>query len=116
MNNRQQRINAEMQRAVQTVITGKVKDPRVSGMISVTRAEVTSDLKHAKIYVSVFQEESSRGEVVEALDKCKNFIRHELMSEIDLRIMPDLKFILDDSVDSSIRISNLLNQLNKKKD
>lgn len=115
MHNRQERINAEMARAAQNVIA-QLKDPRICGIVSVLRAEVTPDLKYAKLFVSVFDsEESRRKTTFDTLVSCRNFIRRSLKGEIDLRVMPEIKFVLDDSLDESDRINEIINRLHREK-
>lgn len=116
MNNRGQRINSEMARAVQSII-GTLKDPRIKGIVSVQKAEVTNDLKHAKIYLSVFsQSQEEKKMTFDRIEASRNFIRRELMGEIDLRAMPELHFVLDASLENSIKINEILKSIHEQEE
>lgn len=109
-NYRRGRINDEMQRAVAEIIRD-VKDPRVSGaFISVTGAEVTPDLKYAKIYFSVLGVSDTEGkkEIAKGLKSSAGFIRRQIAQKLNLRITPELTFVEDTSIKYGAHISELL--------
>ena len=106
---RGQRINEEVLRAVSEILP-TVKDPRVTGMISVLRADVTNDLKYAKIYLSALDEQDKK-EVMRGLNSSKGYIRHELGRKVQLRQLPELTFILDDSIAEGSRILDIMDKL-----
>ena len=110
-NYRRGRINDEMQKAVAEIIRD-VKDPRVSGkFISVTGAEVTPDLKFAKIYFSALGVSDAEGkkEIAKGLKSSAGFIRRQIAQKLNLRITPELSFIEDTSIKYGAHISELLN-------
>ena len=110
-NYRRGRINDEMQRAVAEIIRD-VKDPRVSGaFISVTGAEVTPDLKYAKIYYSALGVTDTEGkkEIAKGLKSSASFIRRQIAQRLNLRITPELTFVEDTSIKYGAHISELLN-------
>ena len=110
-NYRRGRINDEMQKAVAEIIRD-VKDPRVSGkFISVTGAEVTPDLKFAKIYFSALGVSDTEGkkEIAKGLKSSAGFIRRQIAQKLNLRITPELSFIEDTSIKYGAHISELLN-------
>jgi len=110
-NYRRGRINDEMQRAVAEIIRD-VKDPRVSSaFISVTGAEVTPDLKYAKIYYSLLGVNDTEGkkEIAKGLKSSAGFIRRQIASKLNLRITPELSFVEDTSIKYGAHISELLN-------
>ena len=110
-NYRRGRINDEMQKAVAEIIRD-VKDPRVSGrFISVTGAEVTPDLKFAKIYFSALgvSDAESKKEIAKGLKSSIGFIRRQIAQKLNLRITPELSFIEDTSIKYGAHISELLN-------
>ena len=110
-NYRRGRINDEMQRAVAEIIRD-VKDPRVSGaFISVTGAEVTPDLKYAKIYYSALGVTDTEGkkEIAKGLKSSAGFIRRQIAQRLNLRITPELTFVEDTSIKYGAHISELLN-------
>lgn len=111
MNYRLERINSEMLKSISDIITNRIKDPRVTGIISVVSVDVSKDLKYAKVYVSVFGEDGNS--VVDALKKCSGFIRKELAHDFkDLKTIPQLAFLLDTSEQYSQKINNILKDLN----
>ena len=105
-NNRIGRINEEIQRELAALIP-MVKDPRVTGMISVTAAETTHDLKYAKIYVSVL-DKSNCDQVLKGLKSAAGWLRRELGRSLNLRSTPELSFVLDDSIDKGAHILDML--------
>ena len=110
-NYRRGRINDEMQRAMAEILRG-VKDPRVSeAFISVTGAEVTPDLKFAKIYYSAIglKSEADKKEIAQGLKSSTGYIRRQVAQRLNLRITPELTFIEDTSITYGAHIAELLN-------
>lgn len=93
-----ERINAEMQRELSRILREEVKDPRIPVMISVTSAEVAPDLKTCKAYISVLGDEETVEETKAALKSAAGFIRHEIAVNLNLRLTPEIKFIMDNSI------------------
>ena len=104
--NRIGRINEEIQRELSTLIRS-VKDPRVTGMISVTAVNTTPDLKFAKIYISVL-DKSDCTQVLKGLKSASGWLRRELGHSLNLRYTPELTFVRDDSIDQGAHILDLL--------
>ena len=104
--NRIGRINEEIQRELAALIP-TVKDPRVSGMISVTAVETTPDLKYAKVYVSAL-DKSAEEQVLKGLKSASGWLRRELGRALGLRNTPELSFVRDDSIDKGARILEML--------
>ena len=104
--NRIGRINEEIQRELSTLIRS-VKDPRVTGMISVTAVDTTPDLKYAKIYISVL-DKSDCTQVLKGLKSASGWLRRELGHSLNLRYTPELTFVRDDSIDQGAHILDLL--------
>lgn len=111
--NRIDRISEEVKRVVSSVIMNGLKDPRVSTMTSVTNVEVTKDLRYANIYVSVLGDKKAGEDTIKGLESAKGFIRKEIGSKVNLRITPEPLFFLDTSIEYSIKISKMLNDLKK---
>ena len=109
--NRIGRINEEIQRELSALIPA-VKDPRVSGMISVTAVETTPDLRYAKAYISVLDKER----VLKGLRSASGWLRRELGSALKLRYTPELVFQLDDSIDKGAHILELLRSVEGPKE
>ena len=104
--NRIGRINEEIQRELASLIPN-VKDPRVTGMISVTAVETTPDLRWAKVYVSML-DKSSAAQVVKGLKSAAGSLRRELGRALNLRYTPELLFVEDDSIDKGAHILEML--------
>ncbi|GAA6385118.1 MULTISPECIES: 30S ribosome-binding factor RbfA [Eubacteriales] len=112
--NRIGRINEEIQRELSALIPA-VKDPRVSGMISVTAVETTPDLRYAKAYISVLDKENGE-RVLKGLRSASGWLRRELGSALKLRYTPELVFQLDDSIDKGAHILELLRSVEGPKE
>ncbi len=114
MNNKRiTRINDEILKEAAGIIRQELKDPRLSSMISVVKAETTPDLKFCKIFVSVMGEEEAKKEALVGLKNAAGFIRRQLAERINLRNTPELQFVLDDSIDYGYRIMKLIKEANK---
>ncbi len=112
-NTRMIRINDEIQREIAQIIRSEVKDPRIGSLTSVIRAETTSDLKYSKIFISVLGNDEEKQSVMKGLKNAGGFIRHLLAERVNLRNTPELIFKLDDSVEYSVRMNSLINQISK---
>ncbi len=111
---RQGRINESVQLEV-SLILRDVKDPRVSeAMITVTGADVTADLKYAKIFYSLY--DGDEKEVRQGLRSAAPFIRSQLAKRLNLRMTPELTFVKDDSAKHGVEIAAILGKLNVKTD
>jgi ribosome-binding factor A len=112
-NNRLVRINEEFQKEITQIIRTELKDPRVATMTTVMNVEVTPDLKYAKIFISVLGDAKQKAEAIEGLKNASGFIRKELAHRINLRNTPQLSFVLDESVEYAIKMSKLIEEVNK---
>lgn len=111
---RYDRIGEEIKKALSEVIR-ELKDPRISFMTTIMSVSVTSDLELAKVRVSVYdKDEEARKASVEALNYAKGFIAREVGKRIDIRRMPKLRFELDTSIEYSIHIAKLLDEVHKQ--
>lgn len=111
------RLNEEIKKYVSSIIQNKVKDPRVSSLVSVTRVDVTNDLSYAKVYISTFGDKKSQKETLEALKKSSGFIRTELGKSLKVRHIPQIVIEADDSLEYGMHIDSLLKKIeNESKD
>lgn len=108
--NRIDRISEEVRREVDRIIREEVKDPRIGGTFSITRAEVTRDLRYAKIFVSVLEEERRR-DLMDALKSASGFIRHSLAREMIIRQSPELLFQEDRNIAYGAHIAQVLHEV-----
>ncbi|NLW24739.1 MAG: 30S ribosome-binding factor RbfA [Clostridia bacterium] len=111
---RTNRIAEEIKRELSQIIRSELKDPRVSGIVSITGVEVSGDLKYAKVFVSHYGEKEQQKEVIQGLEKATGFLRSELGKRIRLRIVPELIFKLDESLEYGNKISELLSQIKEQ--
>ena len=109
------RISEQVRREVDRIIREDVSDPRVRGTFSITRADVTRDLRFAKIYVSVL-EEANREPMMAALRKAAGFIRRELGHSMIIRYAPELIFEEDQNIAYGIHIASVLKQVQPEDD
>ena len=101
------RVNEELMKALSQIITYELKNPDVTGMISVTRVKVTPDLKYAKVYVSMLNSKSVE-KTMQGLKDSAGFMRSQVARMVNLRITPELVFEYDDSIEHVERIDNIL--------
>ena len=111
--NRIGRINEEIQRELSDQFRC-LKDPRVSGMVSITRVDTTGDLRFARVYVSVL-DKSHEKDVLKGLKSASGFLRRELSRSLQLRYTPELQFIADDSIQYGAHILEVLRDPSKVK-
>lgn len=107
------RINAEVMRELGEIIRNGIKDPRIHPMTSVVSVEVTPDLKYCKAYISVLGDENAAGATIEGLKSAEGYVRRELARRINLRNTPELKFILDQSIEYGVNMSKLIDKVTK---
>ena len=108
------RISEEVRHALDAIIR-EMNDPRISGTYCVTRADVTRDLRYAKVYVSVLEDDKA-DEMLKALKKAAGFIRRELGFRVDLRYTPELIFERDKNIAYGVHIAQVLKQVAPKAD
>lgn len=113
-NNRITRINEEIRHELSSILRTGLKDPRVSSMASVLRVETTPDLKHCKIFISVLGDEEERKNTEEGLKSSTGYIKGELARRVNLRVTPELHFVMDQSIEYGINMSKLIDNVIKK--
>jgi ribosome-binding factor A len=107
------RVAAQIQREVSQLLQNGIKDDRVgSSMVSVTDVDVSGDLQHAKIFVSLYGTNEAKAETMAALKDATGFVRKELSARVRLRRTPEVIFVEDTSLERGDRILSLINQLN----
>ena len=110
--NRLGRIDEEFKKEISNIISYDLKEPKITGMISVTRVKVTPDLRYAKIWVSILNAKNIK-ETLDGLKKSAGFIRGELAKRINLRYTPELTFVIDDSLEYGAKIDSILKDIIK---
>ena len=108
---RPERVAETIKREMAEILAMRLRDPRLHGMISVTDVEVTRDLSLARVYVSVLGPAEERDRALEALAHSAGFVRHELAPRLDLREVPELRFLADTSIERGARVQELLRRI-----
>lgn len=109
--NRVVRLNSLLREVLSEVITRDVRNPHVNQLVTVTRVEITKDLHHAKVYISVIGSDLERSQTIEALQSAAGFIAIHASKKVVMRYFPSLTFKLDTSVDHQFKIDTLLHQI-----
>ena len=106
------RIDEELKKEITNILTYDLKNPNVTGLISVTRVKITPDFKYAKVYVSIMNAKNTK-ETFAGIKKSAGFIRTEIAKRVNLRITPELVFVLDDSIEYGTKIDAILKDIMK---
>ena len=111
MGNRLDRVNSQIQKEVANIINYELNDPRLENeIISVLHVETSPDLKYVKIFLSIYGNKDKQ-EVLNAVKSASNYIKKVLAPKIDLRVVPTLDFRLDESLDYSYKIENIIKEI-----
>lgn len=112
MNVKIDRINSNLVKEISYILATEVKDQDIK-FVTVTDVKTTSDLSFAKVYVTVLNEERKK-ETMQALKNAAGFIRHELMDRVDMRYIPELNFVFDESIDYGKKIENIIESIHEE--
>lgn len=115
-NRRPDRVAEAIREEVATYLTDGVKDPRVRGLVTVTGVDVTRDLRHAKVFVSILGDEGARKETLDGLASMAGHLRGHIGRVLRLRSAPELSFKYDQSVNYAARIETLLEQVRQERE
>ncbi|MBC5778991.1 30S ribosome-binding factor RbfA [Blautia difficilis] len=108
------RINGEVQKELSAIIRNEIKDPRIHPMTSVMAVEVAPDLKTCKAYISVLGEKEAKEATIKGLKSAEGYIRRQLAHNMNLRNTPEIRFILDESIEYGVTMSKLIDDIAKK--
>ena len=108
------RVNGAVQKELSTIIHSEIKDPRIHPMTSVTAVEVAPDLKTCKAFISVLGSEESKQSTIKGLKSAEGYIRRQLAKNLNLRNTPEIRFILDESIEYGVNMSKLIDDVTKK--
>ena len=108
------RINGEVQKELSTIIRKEIKDPRIHPMTTVMAVEVAPDLKTCKAYISVLGEKEAKEATIKGLKSAEGYIRRQLARNLNLRNTPEIRFILDESIEYGVNMSKLIDDVTKK--
>ena len=110
------RVNAEVQHELANLIREGIKDPRIHPMTSVTAVEVAPDLKTCRAYISVMGNEEAKNNTIAGLKSAEGYIRRQLAKNINLRNTPEIRFILDESIEYGVAMSKLIDKVTGKEE
>ena len=108
------RINSEVQRELANIIRGEIKDTRIHPMTSVMAVEVAPDLKTCKAYISVLGNQEAKEATIRGLNSAEGYIRRQLARNLNLRNTPEIRFILDESIEYGVNMSKLIDDVAKR--
>jgi len=103
-----------IQRETADILDRRIRDPRMAMMVTVTRVDLSEDLRYAKIFVSVLGGEQEKELAFRLLHRARRFIRSELAGRIDLRVVPEISFALDESAENYLRIDDVLKKIHEE--
>ena len=112
--NRMDKVNEEFRRELSKIIDQDLKNPNITGLISVTKVKTSSDLKNARVYISILGSKSKKN-TLEGLKNASGFIRTELAKRVNLRYTPELVFELDETIEYGAKIDSILKEINNNK-
>lgn len=108
------RINAEVQKELSNIIRSEIKDPRIHPMTSVMAVEVAPDLKTCKAFISVLGNKEAKDATIQGLNKAEEYIRRQLAKNLNLRNTPEIRFILDESIEYGVNMSKLIDDVARR--
>lgn len=107
------RINGEVQKELSNIIRGEIKDPRIHPMTSVLAVSVAPDLKTCKAYISVLGTEEEKKATIQGLTNAEGYIRRQLAGNLNLRNTPEIRFILDSSIEYGVNMSKMIDDVTR---
>ena len=113
MSLRNERVRKTLMKEISDILLKEIKDPKISGLISITDVEVSHDNSYAKVFYSVLSSDDKKDEIVDAIKKNTPKIRYEVGKRVRLRLTPELNFILDESLERGARITDLIDKISK---
>ena len=108
-----QKVDEEFKRELSKIIDQDLKNPNITGLISVTKVKTSSDLKSARVYISIINSKSKKN-TLEGIKNAAGYIRSEIAKRVNLRYTPELNFVIDDSMEYGDKIENILKQIMPK--
>jgi ribosome-binding factor A len=103
-----------IQRETADILDHGIRDPRMAMMVTVTRVDLSEDLRYAKILVSVLGGDQEKEQALRLLRRARRFIRSQLAGRIDLRVVPEISFALDESAENYLRIDGVLRKIHEE--
>jgi len=107
------RVNGEVHRVLAEIIRSEIKDPRINPMTSVVAVEVAPDLKTCKAWISVLGNEESQKDTLAGLRSAEGYIKNQIAKKINLRNTPEIRFIIDQSIEYGVTMSKMIDDVNR---
>ncbi len=111
---RMKKIQSLLTQEIAKLLRDEVKDPRITGIYSITQIKVAKDLKTALVFMSIMGDDEEKNKILEGLNSCSNFIQRRLWKILTIKQIPDLKFKLDESVEKGINLYYKLQEMEKR--
>jgi ribosome-binding factor A len=105
-----QRIQSRLKQDIASLFLSELKDPRMKGLISITQVKVSKDLSHARVYWSVMGSDSDQRTAARFIEGARGFIQKRVAQGLDIRTVPHLEFIFDDSIAKGVEVSKLIDE------
>ena len=115
MTRKTERVSSLFREEISQLLLREVKDPRLSGLFSITEVSITPDLRYAHVYISMMGSEEEKKSIISGLESAAGFIRRELSHRIEMRRIPELIFMRDDSIEKGTKLLKLLDEVSQKK-
>lgn len=116
MSRRTDRINGLLRQEISQLLSRDLNDPRLSGVVSITRVETSADLRVSNVYVSVLGGTDDKQSVLKGISSAGGFIRREMRDRLSLKYIPDLRFTLDESMEEAQHIHRLMDRFSNQED
>lgn len=107
---RNSRVNEQIREEISDLIRNELRDPRLGEIISITEVDTTPDFSSARVYVSTLGDETQKRQTIEALEAASGFIRRGLRPRLNMRMIPILAFVRDDTLESGQRLTELIKE------
>ncbi len=108
---RKEQLEKSLIREINNIIYRKINDPRIK-FVTITRVKVSSDLKYADIFVTIFNDRKQQKKALEGLKNATKFIRGELGKDLKIRYVPDIKFIIDKDLEQQYKLLKIITEIN----
>lgn len=111
MTRRTERVSSLIQQEISYLLREQVNDPRLTGLISITKVSTSPDLKHAKVFISTLGDKVNKNEILQGFTAASGFLRRQLANRLKLKHMPELSFHLDNSIERGAEVLRLIEQV-----
>ena len=111
MPRRADRINGLLRQEISLLLSREIKDPRLNGIISITEVQTSSDLRNARVFVSVLGDQDTKDAALDGIQSAASFLRRSLRDRLKLRYVPFLKFALDESIEDADALLRVMDHL-----